>query len=119
MFTGDPFADPQSRQRFVSGDAYAHTKLLNVLASLALARRLPAEQVTVNLVHPGMAWTPMTQSMTAQTIPQFRTVWLLIRAASRGPRMADRLECQAQLSTGCTRWVHHRSGSGSASGSET
>jgi NAD(P)-dependent dehydrogenase (short-subunit alcohol dehydrogenase family) len=83
MFTGDPFADPQSRHRFVSGDAYAHSKLLNVLVTLALAQRLPAEQVTVNLVHPGMAWTPMTRSMTAQTIPQFRAVWPLVRIVQR------------------------------------
>jgi hypothetical protein len=67
----------------VSGDVYAHAKLLNVLASLALARRLPAEQVTVNLVHPGMAWTQMTQSMTSQTIPSFRLVWPLLRLVQR------------------------------------
>jgi retinol dehydrogenase-14 len=83
MFTGDPFADPQSRHGFISGDAYAHTKMLNVLATIALAQRLPAEQVTVNLVHPGMAWTPMTQSMTSQTIPRFRAVWPLVRIVQR------------------------------------
>ncbi len=54
-----PGRDLQSTQRYVSGDVYAHTKLLNLLASLALAGRLPAEQVTVNLIHPGMAWTQM------------------------------------------------------------
>jgi len=54
-----------------------------MLASLALARRLPAEQVTVNLVHPGMAWTQMTQSMTSETIPAFRLVWPLLRAVQR------------------------------------
>jgi NAD(P)-dependent dehydrogenase (short-subunit alcohol dehydrogenase family) len=74
MWKPDPFQDLQSTQHYVSGDAYAHTKLLNVLCSLALARRLPAEQVTVNLVHPGMSWTPMTQSMTSQTIPSLRFV---------------------------------------------
>jgi NAD(P)-dependent dehydrogenase (short-subunit alcohol dehydrogenase family) len=83
MWKTDPFQDVQSTQRYVSGDVYAHTKLLNVLASLALARRLPAEQVTVSLVHPGMAWTQMTQSMTAQTIPAFRLVWPLVRLVQR------------------------------------
>ena len=83
MFKGDPFEDLQSRQRFVSGDVYARTKLLNVLFGLALAQRLPVEQVTVNLVHPGLAWTPMTQSMTSQTIPAFRVVWSLVRAVQR------------------------------------
>lgn len=83
MWKPDPFQDLQSTQRYVSGDVYAHTKLLNVLASLALARRLPAEQVTVNLVHPGMAWTQMTQSMTSQTIPAFRLLWPLLWAVQR------------------------------------
>ena len=69
MWKPDPFEDVQATRRYVSGEAYAHAKLLNVLFSLALARRLPAEQVTINLIHPGMAWTQMTQSMTAQTIP--------------------------------------------------
>ena len=83
MWKPDPFQDLQSTQRYVSGDVYAHAKLLNVLASLALARRLPAEQVTVNLVHPGMAWTQMTQSMTSRTIPAFRLAWPLLRAVQR------------------------------------
>jgi NAD(P)-dependent dehydrogenase (short-subunit alcohol dehydrogenase family) len=92
MWKPDTFQDIQSTQRYVSGDVYAHTKLLNVLASLTLARRLPAEQVTVNLVHPGMAWTQMTQSMTSQTIPAFRLAWPLLRALQRlrSPEQAGR-----------------------------
>ena len=83
MWKPDPFQDVQSTEHFVSGDVYAHTKLLNVLFSLALAKRLPAEQVTVNLVHPGMSWTPMTQSMTSQTMPSLRLVWPLVRLVQR------------------------------------
>jgi hypothetical protein len=30
-----------------------------------------------------MAWTPMTQSMTSQTIPAFRLVWPLLRVVQR------------------------------------
>lgn len=92
MWKTDPFQDFQSTQRYVSGDVYAHTKLLNVLCSLALARRLPAEQVAVTLVHPGMAWTSMTQSMTAQTIPSLRLVWPLVRVVQRyrSPEKAGR-----------------------------
>lgn len=83
LWKPDPFQDVQSTTRFVSGDAYAHTKLLNVLFSLDLARRVPAEQVTVNLVHPGMSWTPMTQSMTSRTIPAMRLAWPLLRLVQR------------------------------------
>jgi NAD(P)-dependent dehydrogenase (short-subunit alcohol dehydrogenase family) len=79
MWKTDPFTDLHSTDQFVSGDAYAHTKLLNVLASLAWARRLAPDNVTVNLVHPGMSWTPMTASMTAQTIPSMRLIWPVLR----------------------------------------
>jgi NAD(P)-dependent dehydrogenase (short-subunit alcohol dehydrogenase family) len=51
-------------------------------ATVAGNRRL-VEQVTVNLVHPGMAWTQMTPSMTSRTIPAFRLVWLLVRLVQR------------------------------------
>lgn len=54
-----------------------------MLASLAWARRLSGDRVTVNTVHPGMSWTQMTQSMTAQTIPSMRLVWPLLRALQR------------------------------------
>jgi NAD(P)-dependent dehydrogenase (short-subunit alcohol dehydrogenase family) len=83
MWKTDPFQDLQSTRRYVSGEVYAHTKLLNVLASLALARRLPVGQVAVTLVHPGMSWTSMTQSMTSQTIPSLRLVWPLVRLVQR------------------------------------
>jgi retinol dehydrogenase 12 len=66
MWKRDPFEDVQSRERYVSGDAYAHTKLLKVLLSLALAKRLSPE-ITVNVVHPGIAWTDMTRATTPDT----------------------------------------------------
>jgi NAD(P)-dependent dehydrogenase (short-subunit alcohol dehydrogenase family) len=90
MWKPDPFQDLQSTRRFISGDAYARAKLLNVLFGLALARRVAPEQVTVNLVHPGMSWTQMTQSMTSQTIPSLRLVWPLVRLVqrSRSPEKA-------------------------------
>ena len=83
MWKPDPFQDLQFTRPFVSGDAYERAKLLNVLISLALAQRVAAEQVTVNLVHPGQAWTQMTQSMTSQTIPSMRLVWPLVRLVQR------------------------------------
>jgi NAD(P)-dependent dehydrogenase (short-subunit alcohol dehydrogenase family) len=83
MWKPGPFQDIQSTKHYVSGDAYAHTKLLNVLFSLDLARRLAADQVTVNLIHPGLSWTQMTKSMTSQTIPSLRLLWPLLRLLQR------------------------------------
>jgi hypothetical protein len=83
LWKTDPFTDVQSAEHFISGDVYAHTKLLNVLASLAWARRLDADRIRMNVVHPGMSWTQMTQSMTAQTMPSWRLIWPLIRLLQR------------------------------------
>lgn len=83
MWKTDPFADLHSTRRFISGDAYAHAKLLSVLASLAWARRLTGDGITVNVVHPGMCWTQMTQSMTAQSLPSLRLAWPLLRLLQR------------------------------------
>lgn len=64
MWKTDPFTDVQSMQRFVSGEAYAHTKLLNVLAGLAWARRLTDDQITIT--PPG---TPAGTSRSPHTQP--------------------------------------------------
>jgi NAD(P)-dependent dehydrogenase (short-subunit alcohol dehydrogenase family) len=83
MYKGDPFDDPQSTDRFVGADAYARTKLLNVLFSLALAKRVSADHITVNQLHPGLTWTPMTRSMTPATMPAWRLAWPIIRLLQR------------------------------------
>jgi len=57
MCKRDPFEDVQSSERYVSAEAYAQTKLLNMLFTLALAKRLAAERLTENAMHPGLSWT--------------------------------------------------------------
>jgi retinol dehydrogenase-14 len=79
----DPFEDVQSRGHFVGAEAYAQTKLLNLLFTLALARRLAPEQVTVNTLHPGLSWTEMTQSMTPDTMPFPKPLWPFLRLLQR------------------------------------
>lgn len=52
---GVNFADLQRRQgRFIGFGRYNETKLMNVMFTLALARRLDPASVTVNAVHPGL-----------------------------------------------------------------
>jgi len=75
MCRQDPFEDLQSTDGYVAADAYARAKLLNLLCSLALADVVAADAITVNAVHPGLAWTRMTQAMTPQTMPVFRRIW--------------------------------------------
>lgn len=92
MVKGDPFEDVQAENGFIGGDAYARTKLLNLLFGLALARRVAPDRVTVNLVHPGASWTDMTRSQTPATMPSWRWIWPIVRLAQRrgSPRRAAR-----------------------------
>jgi NAD(P)-dependent dehydrogenase (short-subunit alcohol dehydrogenase family) len=83
MWKGDPFADLHAQQRYVGIEAYAHAKLLSLLWTLALARRLDGTGVVVNATNPGMAWTPGTQALTRQAVPAWRWVWPLVRLLQR------------------------------------
>lgn len=55
LMKGVTFEDLQRRQgRFIGFIRYNETKLMNVMFTLALARRLDPASVTVNAVHPGL-----------------------------------------------------------------
>ena len=82
MWTRDPFDDLQSRERYVFIDAHARAKLLNLLLTLALARKLTGTAL-VNAVNPGMAWTPGVAALTRPAVPQWRFVWPLVRWVQR------------------------------------
>jgi NAD(P)-dependent dehydrogenase (short-subunit alcohol dehydrogenase family) len=83
MWKRDPFEDLHARQRYVGIDAYAHAKLLGLLWTLSLARRLHGTGVVANATNPGMAWTPGTQSLTRAAVPAWRWVWPLVRLLQR------------------------------------
>jgi NAD(P)-dependent dehydrogenase (short-subunit alcohol dehydrogenase family) len=83
MWKRDPFADLHAQQRYVGIETYAHAKLLSLLWTLSLARRLDGTGVVVNATNPGMAWTPGTQSLTPQAVPAWRWVWPLVRLLQR------------------------------------
>jgi NAD(P)-dependent dehydrogenase (short-subunit alcohol dehydrogenase family) len=83
MWKRDPFADLHARQRYVGIEAYAHAKLLSLLWTLSLARRLDGTGVVANATNPGMAWTPGTQSLSRQAVPAWRWVWPLVRLLQR------------------------------------
>jgi NAD(P)-dependent dehydrogenase (short-subunit alcohol dehydrogenase family) len=83
MWKRDPFEDLHAHQRYVGIEAYAHAKLLSLLWTLALARRLEGTGVVANATNPGMAWTPGTQALTPQAVPAWRWVWPLVRLLQR------------------------------------
>jgi NAD(P)-dependent dehydrogenase (short-subunit alcohol dehydrogenase family) len=92
MWKRDPLEDLDSKDGYVAIQACAHAKLLALLFTLALARR--EDELLVNAVNPGMAWTPGTQALTREAVPAWRFIWPVVRwfqrraspeAAARGP----------------------------------
>jgi NAD(P)-dependent dehydrogenase (short-subunit alcohol dehydrogenase family) len=64
--------DLQSKENYSPSTAYSRAKLINVLWTYELARRLEGTRVTVNLADPGGASTEMTRSEAMPWI--FRTI---------------------------------------------
>jgi NAD(P)-dependent dehydrogenase (short-subunit alcohol dehydrogenase family) len=84
LFKGDPFADLHSQQGYITWRAYARAKLLNVLWTFALARRLAGSGIVANAADPGGAWTPMTQGLASRSMPTWvRPCWPLLRWLQR------------------------------------
>ena len=83
MWKRDPFEDLDMREGYVGIEAYARSKLLNVLWTLALVRRLEGSGVVANVTNPGMAWTAMTQALTPEAVPAWRYFWPVVRLMQR------------------------------------
>lgn len=81
---GDPFADIQSTESYLTSRAYGRSKLLNVMWTFALARRLDGSGVVANSADPGGAWTSMTQAFAPRSMPGWvRPFWPLLRLLQR------------------------------------
>jgi NAD(P)-dependent dehydrogenase (short-subunit alcohol dehydrogenase family) len=61
-FGGLNFDDLQNERRYRSLRVYGQSKLCNILFTRELARRVPANEVTVNCVHPGAVATRLGQN---------------------------------------------------------
>ena len=84
MWKGDPFVDPHSVENFTGFHAYNRSKYLNLLWTLALARRLQGSRIVANALHPGTAWTHMTQNNAVRLLPPgLRLVWPVFRLLQR------------------------------------
>ena len=83
MWKRDPFEDLDMRESYVGIEAYARSKLLNVLWTLALVRRLEGSGVVANVTNPGVAWTAMTQALTPEAVPAWRYFWPVVRLMQR------------------------------------
>jgi len=84
MWKGDLFADIQSCERYNGTDAYSRAKYLNLLWTVALSHRLEGSGIVANALHPGVAWTAMTQSNEPRILPaSMRKLWPVFRLIQR------------------------------------
>ncbi|MCI0397215.1 MAG: SDR family NAD(P)-dependent oxidoreductase [Chloroflexi bacterium] len=84
MWPGDPFADIQARESYLGLLAHGRAKLLNIMWTFALARRLAGSGVVANAVNPGMAWTSQTKGIAPRAMPGWgRLFWPIFRLIQR------------------------------------
>jgi NAD(P)-dependent dehydrogenase (short-subunit alcohol dehydrogenase family) len=84
MWKGDLFADIQSCEAYFGFDAYNRSKYLNLLWTFALARRVEGSGIVANALHPGTAWTSMTQSNQRRLLPgNMQLLWPVFRILQR------------------------------------
>jgi retinol dehydrogenase-14 len=84
MWRGDPFVDLQFEGSYRGFEAYARSKLLKILWTFALARRLEGSGVIANAINPGMAWTSGTEGIARRSMPALqRLFWPVFRRMQR------------------------------------
>lgn len=84
MWKGDLYTDIHSRTAYNGSMAYARSKSMNILWTLALARRLEGSGIVANSLHPGTAWTAMNQNSEARVFPPgMRPFWPILRLLQR------------------------------------
>jgi NAD(P)-dependent dehydrogenase (short-subunit alcohol dehydrogenase family) len=77
--------DLQSRGGYRGLDVYARAKLLNLMWTQELARRVRGTGITVIAADPGTAWTEMSGGITPAMVPAaLRAAWPLVRRLQRG-----------------------------------
>lgn len=77
--------DLQSTDGYRGLEAYGRAKLLNLMWTYELARRLRGTGITVVAADPGSAWTAMAAGMTPAMAPApLRLAWPLLRRLQRG-----------------------------------
>ena len=82
MWKGDPFAEVESSEEYVGIKAYAHAKLLNLLWTGALARRVVRDGSGQH-DQPGHRVDAGDTGSTPGVVPQWRLVWPLVRLLQR------------------------------------
>ena len=92
--------DLQSRTGYRGLDVYGRAKLLNLMWTYELARRMRGTGITVVAADPGCAWTTMTQGMTPAMAPApLRLAWPLLRRLQRGQTAREAARSSLEAAT--------------------
>lgn len=83
MSKGDPFQDLQSETGYVGIFVHGRAKLLTLIWTMALGRSGIENGLVATAVNPGMAWTPMTRSLTPETVPAWRYIFPIVQFFQR------------------------------------
>jgi retinol dehydrogenase 12 len=90
LWRGDPFVDIQSVRSYVCSRAYSRAKLLNVMWTRDLARRLEGSRIAATSADPGGAWTSLTAGLCARSVAVWlRPIWPLMRLLLRRASAED------------------------------
>ncbi|XP_045483806.1 retinol dehydrogenase 13-like isoform X2 [Harmonia axyridis] len=94
--------DLNSETKYDEADAYAQSKLANVLFTIELAKRLEGTGVTVNAVHPGIVDTEINRHMSfynswVSTIFIKPFVWPFIKNPKQGTHTVIYASCKPEL----------------------
>ena len=108
MWRYDPFDDLEARRHYVAIENHARAKLLNLLFTFALVRRLDGTGVAANAVNPGMAWTPGIAALTPEAVPRWRLIWPVVRWFQR--RASAEVAAQAPLFLASSPAMANRTG---------
>lgn len=83
MTKGDPFADVQAEKHYIGIYVHARAKLFTLLWTMGLGNRVSPGELIATAVNPGMAWTPMTQSLTPEAVPAWRYIFPIVQFFQR------------------------------------
>jgi NAD(P)-dependent dehydrogenase (short-subunit alcohol dehydrogenase family) len=83
MTKGDPFDDVQSEKSYVGIHVHGRAKLFTLLWTMGLSQRVSRDELIATAVNPGMAWTPMTQSLTPEAVPAWRYIFPIVQFFQR------------------------------------
>lgn len=99
-FAGIRWNNIQGETWYRAMDIYAQAKLMHLVTTYELARRLEGTGITVHVADPGSTMTDMTRDLTPAMFPWYvRPIWPFVRRKQRGTSTARAADSTVYLAT--------------------